>query len=146
MMNSNAGALAWPKIGEKLAPRFFGPFLQDHLHAYAMASDDDNPIHLDHDMARRVGLAAPPVHGMLVMSCFRRALATWRSDLRLARLSGKFVQPLLRGECVEISGRVVQSRESDSPLAVMRLMAHSERRAVVILAEATLVPRGESFV
>jgi acyl dehydratase len=146
MMNSNAGALAWPQVGEKLALRVFGPFLQDHLHAYAAASDDDNPIHLDHNMARRAGLATPPVHGMLVMSCFRPALASWRSDLRIARLSGKFVQPLLRGECVEISGRVVQSRESDSPLAIMRLMAHSERRTVVILAEATLVPRAESFV
>ena len=146
MTSSNVGAAAWPKVGEKLAPLSFGPFLQDHLRAYAAASEDDNPIHLDQDMARRAGLQAPPVHGMLVMSCFKPALAAWRNDLRIARLSGKFVQPLLCGERVEISGRVVQSRTSDSPQAIIRLMAHSERRALVILAEATLVPKDECLV
>jgi acyl dehydratase len=145
-MSAHAASFAWPKVGEKVPPRFFGPFRQEHLHAYAAASGDDNPLHLDEDLARRVGLEAPPAQGMLVMSCFEPALVAWRRDLRIARLSGKFVQPLLRGEKVEISGRVVQSRDGDEPHAVLRLMAHSERRALVILAEATLVPRAECRV
>lgn len=143
MGNEEDVSAAWPRVGEKLPPQFFGPFSREHLHEYAAASGDDNPLHLDEDLARRVGLESPPVHGMLVMSCFEPTLRAWRADLRLARLSGKFVQPLLRGERVEISGRVVQSRASATREAVLRLMAHSERRALVILAEATLVPAGD---
>jgi acyl dehydratase len=142
-MSANAASFAWPKVGEKLPLQTFGPFLQEHLRAYAAASGDDNPLHLDEDLARRVGLEAPPVHGMLVMSCFKPALVAWRSDLRIARLAGKFVQPLLCGERIEISGRVAQSHDGDEPHAILRLMAHSERRALVILAEATLVPQVE---
>jgi acyl dehydratase len=118
----------------------FGPFPQDALIAYARVSGDDNPIHLEAQLANRVGLAAPPVHGMLVMSCFKPAIGAWRRDLRLTQLKAKFAQPLLSGDHVEISGRVVQAREGDAPQAIMRLMAHSGQRALVILAEATLVP------
>ena len=145
-MSSTTAAIAWPKVGEKLPPVAFGPFLQEDLRAYAAASGDDNPIHLDPDLALSIGLDAPPVHGMLVMSCFKPALAAWRHDLRIARLAGKFVQPLPCGDRVEISGRVVQSRDGSSPQAVMRLMAHGGRGALVILAEATLVPLEERCV
>jgi acyl dehydratase len=140
---SATAAIGWLKVGDKLPTRSFGPFLQDLLQAYAAVSGDDNPVHLDSDIARRVGLAAPPVHGMLVMSCFAPALAEWRSDLRISQFSGKFVRPLLCGESAEISGRVVQSRDGDAPQAVMRLMAHSAQRALLVLAEATLVPQEE---
>ena len=130
----------WLKVGDKLPPQIFGPFEQHHLAAYAQASGDDNPLHLDPEVARRVGLPAPPVHGMLAMSCLAPAIAAWRGDLRLARLAAKFVQPLLAGDPLEISGRVVQVQGGGEPCAVMRLMAHGERRALVILAEASLVP------
>lgn len=141
MSSATAAEIGWPKVGDKLPPHSFGPFLQDRLQAYAAVSGDDNPIHLDEDIAHRIGLAAPPVHGMLLMSCFAPALAAWRRDLRIAQFSGKFVHPLLRGESAEISGRVVQSHDGAAPRAIMRLMAHSQQRALLILAEATLVPQ-----
>ncbi len=141
MSSATAVETGWLKVGDKLPPHSFGPFLQDRLQAYAAVSGDDNPMHLDEDIARRIGLAAPHVHGMLVMSCFAPALAAWRRDLRIARFSGKFVQPLLCGESAEISGRVVQAHDGAAPQAIMRLMAHSEQRVLLILAEATLVPQ-----
>jgi acyl dehydratase len=142
-MNRDASRPAWPKVGDKMPVRAFGPFLQEDLNAYAVASGDDNPIHLDADLARRLGLEAPPVQGMLVMSCFKPAIAAWRRDLRVAQLSAKFAQPLLRGDHVEISGRVVQARDGEQPQAIMRLMAHSGQKALVVLAEATLAPAEE---
>jgi acyl dehydratase len=141
MNSATAAETSWPKVGDKLPPHSFGPFSQDRLRAYAAVSGDDNPMHLDEDIAHRIGLAAPPVHGMLVMSCFAPALAAWRRDLRIARFSGKFVQPLLCGERAEISGRVVQSHDGAVPQVIMRLMAHSQQRVLLILAEATLVPQ-----
>jgi acyl dehydratase len=142
-MSADAARLAWPKVGEKLPARAFGPFLQEDLNVYAAASGDDNPIHLDADLARRLGLEAPPVQGMLVMSCFEPAIAAWRRDLRVAQLAAKFAQPLLCGDRVEISGRIVQVRDGDAPRAIMRLIAHSSQKALVVLAEATLLPAEE---
>lgn len=129
------------KVGEKLAGRSFRFDLAD-LRRYAAASGDDNPIHLDADLARQAGLEAPPVHGMLLMSCFEPTLHAWRPDFVLQRLSTKFLRPIFAGESVEISGRVVEV--GDGTRALLRLFAHSERREIVILAEAMLVQRAKA--
>jgi acyl dehydratase len=130
----------WLKVGDKLPAHSFGPFLRDDLAAYAAVSLDDNPLHLDDTIAARAGLTAPPVHGMLVMACFAPAIANWRKDLRLQKLAGKFVQPLICGDHVALSGRVVQVREEPRRSAVLRLMAHAGQGPLVVLAEATVVP------
>ena len=129
-----------PKLGEKFAVRSFGPCNLDDLRRYASASGDDNPIHLDPELAQRAGLAAPPVHGMLLMSQFAPALAIWRPDLTLIRLSGKFLRPIFVGETAELSGRVVQIALGASPdeqsTFLLRLMMHNERREIALIAEA----------
>jgi acyl dehydratase len=124
-----------PRMGEKIPPRIVRFDLAD-LRRYAEASGDDNPIHLDVAVARRAGLEAPPVHGMLLMSSFEPALDGWRSDLALRRLSAKFLRPVFAGESVEISGRIVETGEG--PHALLRLLAHNARREVVVIAEAML--------
>lgn len=137
-----AAAIAYepPKLGEKFAAQSFGPCSLDDLHRYAVVSGDDNPIHLDPELARRAGLAAPPVHGMLLMSRFAPALAIWRPDLTLIRLSGKFLRPIFVGETAELSGRVVQvssgASAGEPPQFLLRLMMHNERREIALIAEA----------
>jgi acyl dehydratase len=122
-----------PRVGEKLPVRALR-FDLDDLRLYAAVSGDDNPIHLDVALARRAGLAGPPVHGMLLMSSFAPAIEAWRADWPLQKLSAKFLRPVLAGEGIEISGRVVEVGEG----ALLRLLAHNERREIVVIAEATL--------
>lgn len=129
------------KVGEKLPPWTSRRFDLADLRRYAEVSGDDNPIHLDAALARQAGLEAPPVHGMLLMSCFEPALEAWRPDLILRRLSAKFLRPIFAGECVEISGRVVEVGEGETSRVLLRLLAHSERREIVILAEAMLAKK-----
>lgn len=124
-----------PRTGEKIPAHTVRFDLAD-LRRYAEASGDDNPIHLDAAVARRAGLEAPPVHGMLLMSAFEPALDAWRADLALRRLAAKFLRPVFAGESVEISGRVVEAGEG--PYALLRLLAHNGRREIVIVAEAML--------
>ncbi len=126
------------RVGDKLPPRTFGPFYISHLARYAEVSGESNPIHLDEDLARKAGLAAPPVQGMLLMGAFEPALAAWRPDFVLQRLSAKFLRPVLAGESIIVSGRVGSVAEG-SGRATLRLMAHNERREIVVLAEAALV-------
>jgi acyl dehydratase len=92
-----------PAVGERLPDWRIGPFDAAALAAYAEASGDANPLHLDDALARAIGFPAPPVHGMKLLAAFEPLLSAWRRDLFLARLSGKFVQPVLRGEAVTIS-------------------------------------------
>lgn len=127
-----------PEAGSRLEETASDCFDAASIAAYVAVSGDDNPLHLDRDLAARAGFAAPLVHGMLVMAAFEPALRAWRADLRIAKLSGKFVQPLLEGQQARISGRVIR-REGEGVL--MRLVAQGSERAPAIIAEAVLVPR-----
>jgi acyl dehydratase len=120
--------------GETIAPRRFGPFGPDALSAYALASGDDNPLHVDPAIAAKAGLARPPIHGMLIMGCFETYLGDWRPDAVVTRIAGKFIKPVLVGTGFEIAGKVVQAT-ADAP-AVLRLMVKGDDDALVCLAEA----------
>jgi acyl dehydratase len=132
---------AVPKVGTRLPDRTVGPFTSADLAAYAEISGDTNPLHLDAALAQKIGLAAPPVHGLLLLAAFEPALQEWRPDLRVERLSGRFTQPVLEGEPVTLSARVVRAGEGEKPEILVRLMANGASRAPAIVGEASLVPR-----
>ncbi len=50
-------------------------FTRDQIAAYADASGDQNPIHLDDDFAKSVGLPGVIVHGMLQMGILATVVA-----------------------------------------------------------------------
>jgi acyl dehydratase len=121
--------------------RAVGPFASGDLAAYAEISGDTNPLHLNPELAQAAGLAAPPVHGMLLLAAFEPALQDWRPDLSIERLSAKFTQPVLEGEAVTLSGRVVRVGGGDKPQILVRLLANGASRAPAVVGEAVLVPR-----
>jgi acyl dehydratase len=125
------------KIGDKLPEMVIGPFDAEALARYAEVSGDDNPLHLDDALAAKIGLAAPPVHGMKLLASFEPMLKSWRPDFVLVGLAAKFIQPILRGETVTLSARVL--RASDSEVFV-RLFAHGASRTPGLIGEATLRP------
>ena len=123
--------------GESLEACRFGPFESSDVALYAAASGDDNPLHTDPTIAARAGLARPPVHGMLVMGCLEPFLAAWRPGVRVTRLSAKFIRPVLVGEAIVVSGKVVQA--APDAAAVLRLTVKRDGD-LVCLAEATICP------
>lgn len=125
-------------IGDKLPETIIGPFDAQALARYAEVSGDANPLHLDDALAAGVGFAAPPVHGMKMLAAFEPMLNAWRPDLAIANLSGKFVQPILRGEKITLSGRVLRASDTD---VFVRLLAHGSARLPGVIGEATLRPR-----
>jgi acyl dehydratase len=129
----------WPKAGSEIPPRHFGPFDCEALVRYAIVSGDDNPLHLDPDAARAAGLAGTPVHGMLMLSCFEPFLKEWRPDIFITRLSAKFLRPVLAGDGILISGRVVRSRGIPRPELMLRLTARAPNNDLAILGEATVL-------
>ncbi|PPD08436.1 MAG: hypothetical protein CTY36_04140, partial [Methylocystis sp.] len=101
------------KVGDKLPESVIGPFDAPSLERYAEVSGDANPLHLDDAVAAAIGLAAPPVHGMKLLAAFEPMLRAWRGDLVISSIAGKFVQPILRGETVRLSGRVLRATENE---------------------------------
>jgi len=124
-------------LGEKLPEVIIGPFDADALQRYADVSGDMNPLHLDETLAQSTGFCLPPVHGMKILAAFEPMLKNWRSELIIIALSGKFVQPILRGESVKLTGKVL--RVSDTEIFV-RLFAHGPQRLPAIIGEARLRP------
>lgn len=126
-------------VGDKLPETIIGPFDAAALARYAEVSGDNNPLHHDDSLAQGLGLAAPPVHGMKLLAAFEPMLKAWRGDLTLVMLAGKFVQPILRGETVTLSGRVLRVSSDE---VFVRLFAHGAARFPGVIGEATLRPAG----
>jgi acyl dehydratase len=129
----------WPKAGDEIRAQNFGPFAREALARYAAISGDDNPLHLEPNAARAAGLAGIPVHGMLMFSCFEPLIMLWRRDLFIARLSGKFLRPVLAGEGIRVSGRVMRKRDVARPELILRLIARGPKNDLAIVGEATVL-------
>jgi acyl dehydratase len=81
-------------------------FTREQIRAYAQASGDHNPIHLDDDFARSVGLPGVIAHGMLQMGLMANlAVEAAGGDPRLVRRLGcRFAAMVLPGDKVTFSG------------------------------------------
>lgn len=75
----------------------------DQTYRYAEAAGDRNPIHLDPEFARSVGLPGIIVHGICTMGFASRAvIKTVCADdpTRLKRLAVRFARPVLPGQAI----------------------------------------------
>ncbi|HEY8642230.1 MAG TPA: MaoC/PaaZ C-terminal domain-containing protein [Candidatus Dormibacteraeota bacterium] len=78
-------------------------FTREQIAAYAEASGDRNPIHLDDDFARSVGLPGVIAHGMLQMGLLANLAveAAGGDPRRVRRLNVRFAGMVEPGEEVE---------------------------------------------
>jgi acyl dehydratase len=76
-------------------------FTEEQIAAYAEASGDRNPIHLDGEFARSVGLPGVIAHGMLQMGLLARVAGEPR---RLRRLGCRFAGMVCPGDTVTFRG------------------------------------------
>jgi acyl dehydratase len=69
---------------------------RDRLRAYAEASGDRNPIHLDEEAARAVGLPGVIAHGMWTMGAAADVVAAWVGDpSAVVSYSTRFTNPVV---------------------------------------------------
>jgi acyl dehydratase len=83
-------------------------FTEEQISAYADASGDHNPIHLDDDFARSVGLPGRIAHGMLQMGIAGTvAAAEAGGGARLRRLHCRFAGMVVPGDTVTFTAEPV---------------------------------------
>ena len=76
-------------------------FTREQIAAYAEASGDQNPIHLDDDFAKTVGLPGVIAHGMLQMGILATVAAEEAGGpSRLRRISVRFAAMVVPGDTV----------------------------------------------
>lgn len=76
-------------------------FTKEQIATYAEASGDHNPIHLDDDFARSVGLPGRIAHGMLLMGIAGTVAARAAGGgARLTRLQCRFAAMVVPGDAV----------------------------------------------
>ena len=93
-------------VGEDLAPRTV-EIDRDMITAYAQASGDLNPIHLDPAFARSVGLPGVIAHGMLQMGLLATYVSDWAGGgERVRRLRCRFSGMVQPGDALTFGGRV----------------------------------------
>ncbi len=83
---------------------------------YAGASGDFNPIHIDDEFARGVGLPGKILHGLWTMAQVARAHTEVSGPEQLRRLSVQFRGMGVPGEPIEVTGTV---REVGDGVAVV---------------------------
>jgi len=105
-------------------------FTREQIAAYAEASGDHNPIHLDDEAARSVGLPGVIAHGMLQMGLLARVAG---EPGRLRRLSCRFAGMVRPGDTVTI-----RAEERDGLVHLTAVNQHGQpvvSKAVAELAE-----------
>ena len=77
-------------MGYEIPAKNIGPFSQNARIKYAKASGDFNPIHLDKEFAKTMGLDNVIAHGMLIMAHLGKNIANSNSVSFLKHFSVQF--------------------------------------------------------
>ena len=129
MSDTGTATLGSVAVGDEMAP-LSRTVTQDQISAYADASGDHNPIHVDPEFARSVGLPGTIAHGLLDMAILTEAVARWAGGYeQVASVACRFSKPLLPGETVTCTGRVVEIDDTEgiATLEVEAVSSSGER-------------------
>jgi acyl dehydratase len=130
--------------GQQLTPLFKPPITQEQLRRYAEASGDYNPIHLDEQAARRVGLDSVIAHGMLSMAFlgqFVNQQLTGIPGARIAQLKVRFMNMVRLGDTLTCHG-VIKARttnDGQSQSVTIECWAQNQQGEKVTAGEAVVI-------
>jgi acyl dehydratase len=121
--------------GDEL-PQHSVEITREQITAYAEASGDRNPIHLDDEFAKSVGLPGVIAHGMLQMGLLASWLTKVAGDHRkLRRLGVRFAGMALPGDTLTFGGRVAAVEDGVARLEVWGQNQRGERVLTKGIAE-----------
>lgn len=101
---------------------------QAQLNAYADASGDHNPIHIDEQFARTTPFGGTIAHGMLVLALIGEMMYAAFGDAwsRSGKLKVRFKAPTRPGDTVTASAQLTKAGDSTAEYAVQCANQHGE--------------------
>lgn len=112
----------------------------DDIRAFAEATGDRNPLHLDEDFAKQTRFGRRIAHGMLSASLISAVIASelpGQGGIYLGQTL-QFVAPVFLGDTVTARVTVSAVRE-DKPILKLETVCTNQRGEVVIRGEATIL-------
>lgn len=96
--------------GDKLTPLLKSAISRVQLAQYAGASGDMNPLHLDDDFAKKVGLDVAIAHGMLIMGFLGEyVMKIANTQAKVVNLKMRFGKMTFPGDEIECAGMVKET-------------------------------------
>jgi acyl dehydratase len=124
----------------KLSPLKRGPISREDLRAYAAASSDHNPIHLDETFAKEAGFPSVIVHGMLSMAFLADFILQNFPEAKftLNKFQTRFRKVTFPGDVLTCEGEIKNQGPEGIRVSVWILNQNGEKTSD---GEATLTPR-----
>lgn len=127
------------KVGDILEPLTQKPISRSKLALFAGASGDHNPIHIDIDFAKSVGLDDVFAHGMLGMAYLGRFLTLLTDQKNLRSYSVRFSSITQVGAELKCSGKVTKIfEEKDEKFMKLELSATDQNNDVKLMGDAVI--------
>ena len=130
-------------VGQELPSLVKSPITQHQLNRYAQASGDFNPIHLNEEAARRVGLDGVIAHGMLSMAFLGQYISQLiASDPQalITNLKVRYLGMVRLGDTLTCCGMVKNSASSDGHTSItIECWAQNQRGEKVTAGQADIV-------
>ena len=108
------------KIGENLPELLIETISRTKLALYAGASGDHNPIHIDTDYTKRIGLPDVIAHGMLIMGYLGRVLTNNLNQNQILEYGVQFSSITNIGDKLACSG-IVKEILNDGKNKIIKL-------------------------
>jgi acyl dehydratase len=131
-------------IGQQLTPLVKPAITQDQLRLYSEASGDYNPIHLNEQAARRVGLDGVIAHGMLSMAFLGQFVSQQIADIpgaRIEHLKARFQNMVRLGDTLTYQGIIKAQTTNDdlSQSIAVECWAQNQKGDKVTTGEAVVI-------
>ncbi|HVN70788.1 MAG TPA: MaoC/PaaZ C-terminal domain-containing protein [Desulfomonilia bacterium] len=99
------------KVGTEMPKLVKGPLIKLQHVIYAGASGDFNPLHVDDDFAKAVGMKDGVIaHGMLIMGFVGQAITSWIPKKDLKRFGVRFAGMTKPGNTITVTGKVTDKK------------------------------------
>jgi acyl dehydratase len=131
-------------IDQHLPPLVKPPITQEQLRRYSEASGDFNPIHLDEQAARQVGLDGVIAHGMLSMAFIGQFVNQQIADIhgaRIEHLKVRFLNMVRLGDTLTCQGKVnTRTTHKDLNQSIeIECWAQNQKGDKVAIGEAVVI-------
>jgi acyl dehydratase len=131
-------------MDQQLSPLVKPPITQEQLRRYAEASGDYNPIHLDEQAARQVGLDGVIAHGMLSMAFLGQFVTQQIAIIpgaRIEDLKVRFLNMVRLGDTLTCQGKVKArtTRDDLSQSIAIECWAQNQEGDKVTIGEAVVI-------
>ena len=134
-------SLSFEKIatGDALPPVEIGPVDRETIAAFAKASGDPSPIHLDDEIARSSGLPGIIIHGMYNMAVLGRLITGWAGQSQIRAFSNRFAAMAFPGDTIICRGKVTgKRRDVDENLVDIELEAVNQNGDILLAGKAVV--------